>query len=234
MTRLIFWDVDTLYDFMRSDGKLYVGGGEEIISAVEALTNFAHANGIPIVASADNHELTDAEISDTPDWTVTFPPHCMRGTPGQRKIEEATLENPLVIEPEPQDAAALARQILTHKGDFLLHKRAVDVFSNANVPTLLRALEPEAIVLYGVATDFCNRYAVEGLLRELPEVDMYLVTDAVRAIVPDEGERLLANWEKRGVHMITVSQIVEENVLDAHLPVRPVARDRDAGRTGVI
>jgi hypothetical protein len=31
--------------------------------------------------------------------------------------------------------------------------------------------------------------------------------------------------------MITVSQIVEENVLDAHLPV---ARDRDAGRTGVI
>lgn len=225
MTRLIFWDVDTLYDFMHSDGKLYVGGSEEIIPAVEALTNFAHANGIPIVASADNHELTDAEISDTPDWKVTFPPHCIRGTAGQRKIEETKLENPLVIEPDPQDAAALARRIGRHTGDFLLHKRAVDVFSNANVPTLLRTLAPEAIVLYGVATDFCNRYAVDGLLRELPGVDMYLVTDAVRAIVPEEGERLLATWEKRGVEMITVAQIVKENVLDAHLPARPVTRD---------
>ncbi len=31
MSRLIFWDVDTLYDFMRADGKLYVPGSEEII-----------------------------------------------------------------------------------------------------------------------------------------------------------------------------------------------------------
>ncbi len=225
MTRLIFWDVDTLNDFMRSDGKLYVGGSEVIIPAVEALTEFAHANRIPIVASADNHELSDAEISDTPDWTLTFPPHCMRGTPGQLKIEEARLENPLVIEPELQEPAALTRQIMTHRGDFLLHKRAVDVFTNANVPTLLQALEPEAIVLYGVATDFCNRYAVEGLLRALPQVDLYLVTDAVRAIVPEEGERLLSSWRDRGVRMITVSQILHDNVLEAHLSGR---------RTGVI
>jgi nicotinamidase/pyrazinamidase len=225
MTKLIFWDVDTLYDFMRSDGKLYVGGSEEIIPAVKALTDFAHAHRIPIVASADNHELTDAEISDTPDWTLTFPPHCMRGTPGQLKIEEAQLKNPLVIEPEPRDPATLAQQVMAHSGDFLLYKRAVDVFTNANVPTLLRALEPEAIVLYGVATDFCNRYAVEGLLRLLPQVDMYLVTDAMRAIVPEEGERLLSSWRDRGVRMITVPQILQEDVLEAHL---------DPRRTGVI
>lgn len=234
MTKLVFWDVDTLYDFMRPDGKLYVSGSEEIIPAVKALTDFAHANRIPIVASADNHEPTDAEISDTPDWSRTFPPHCMRGTPGQLKIEEAELENPLVIEPEPQNPAALARQVMAHRGDFLLHKRAVDVFTNANVATLLRTLEPEAIVLYGVATDFCNRYAVEGLLGALPRVDMYLVTDAVRAIVPEEGERLLSSWRERGVRMITVSQIVHENVLGPHLPGRSGVRGLDPRGTGVI
>ena len=47
MTRLVFWDVDTLYDFMRADGKLYVRGSEEIIPALEALTGFAHARGSP-------------------------------------------------------------------------------------------------------------------------------------------------------------------------------------------
>ncbi|HVD32752.1 MAG TPA: cysteine hydrolase family protein, partial [Gemmatimonadales bacterium] len=103
MTKLIFWDVDTLYDFMRSDGKLYVPGSEEIIPAVKKLTDFAHAHRIPIIASADNHEMSDAEISTSPDWKTTFPPHCMRGTPGQRKIAETELKNPLVIEPLLQD-----------------------------------------------------------------------------------------------------------------------------------
>ncbi len=226
MTRLIFWDVDTLYDFMKSDGKLYVPGSEEIIPALKEITNFARTHRIPIVASADNHQLSDPEISDSPDWKVTFPPHCMRGTPGQLKIAETELRDPLVIEPEPQDPRALAQRILAHRGDILLHKRALDVFTNANVPTLLRVLEPEAVVIYGVATDFCDRYVVEGLMRHLPRAELYLVTDAVRAIYPVEGERLIAEWRDRGVQMITVRQITDGNVLERHLRARPVTQTR--------
>lgn len=222
MTKLIFWDVDTLYDFMRSDGKLYVQGSEEIIPALEAITNFAHAHRIPIVASADNHDLTDPEISDSPDWKVTFPPHCMRGTPGQLKIAETALWDPLVIEPELYDPHVLTQRILAHRGDILLHKRALDVFTNPNLPLLLEVLEPEAVVIYGVATDFCDKYTVEGLMRHLPRALLYLVTDAVCAIYPAEGDRLIASWRDRGVRMITAKQIVAENVLELHLPPRSV------------
>ncbi len=217
MTRLIFWDVDTLYDFIRSDGKLYVPGSEEIVPVLLALTDFAHDHRIPIVASADKHERADSEISDAPDWKTTFPPHCMRGTPGQRKIAETALRDPLVIEPELQDPGALALRILGHRGDFLLHKRTVDVFSNANVPTLLGTLEPRAVVLYGVATDFCARYAIEGLLRHLPRSQIYLVTDAVRAIYPEEGDRLIADWEERGVRLAEASQILGGGLLQSYL-----------------
>lgn len=212
MIKLVFWDVDTLYDFMKSDGKLYVPGSEEIIPAVKSLTDFAHANRIPIIASADNHETSDAEISGVPDWKTTFPPHCMRGTPGQRKIAEAQLQNPLVIEPELQDPGALAHRILAHEGDILLHKRALDVFTNLNLPAVLRALEPEAVVIYGVATDFCDRYTVEGLLLRLPQAVLYLVTDAIRAIHPEEGDRLIEEWRKRGVRMITTREIFEKEM----------------------
>jgi nicotinamidase/pyrazinamidase len=217
MTRLIFWDVDTSYDFMRADGKLYVPGSEEIIPAIRDLTNFAHTNRIPIIASADNHELSDPEISDSPDWKVTFPPHCIRGTPGQLKIPEAELRDPLVIGPELQDPGALVKQVLVHPGDILLHKRALDVFSNQNLPAVLGALKPEAVVIYGVATDFCDRYTVEGLLRHLPDATLYLVTDAVRAIYPEEGERLITDWRDRGVRLVTTRQITQENVLDKAL-----------------
>ena len=226
MTRLIFWDVDTLYDFMKSDGKLYVPGSEDIIPAVKKLTDFAHANRIPIVASADNHETSDAEISVSPDWKTTFPPHCMRGTPGQRKIVETELENPLVIEPVLQDPDALTQQIVAHRGDILLHKRALDVFTNPNVPAVLRALEPGAVVIYGVATDFCDRYTVDGLLLRLPQATLYLVTDAIRAIYPEKGARLIDDWRGRGVKMITSREIVEEDVLEQLLPPRSIAPAR--------
>jgi nicotinamidase/pyrazinamidase len=218
VTRLVFWDVDTLYDFMKSDGKLYVAGSEDIIPAVGRLTSFAHTHRIPIIASADNHEITDPEISDSPDWTSTFPAHCMRGTPGQRKIAESELENPLVIEPELQDAGALEQQVRAHRGDFLVYKRALDVFTNPNVPALLRSLNPEAVVIYGVATDFCNRYTVEGLMVRLPRAALFLVTDAVRAIYPEEGDRLIADWATRGVRMVTSRKITEEGVLERWQP----------------
>jgi nicotinamidase/pyrazinamidase len=218
MGKLIFWDIDTLYDFMRADGKLYVPDSEAIIPALGALTRYAHANGIQIVASADHHLPSDPEISDSPDWMTTFPPHCMQGTPGQLKIAETQLQNPLIIEPELQDAASLARRLREHRGDILLHKQTLDVFSNANVPLLLEVLEPEAAVMYGVATDFCNRYVVEGLLRELPKARLYLVIDAIRAIYPAEGERLIARWRDRGVRMVTVKEVLGGNLLAIHLP----------------
>ena len=222
MTRLIFWDVDTLHDFMRSEGRLYVPGAEEIIPVVRALTDFAHEHRIPIVASADDHDPSDAEISQDPDWKTTFPPHCIRGTPGQLKLAETALRNPMVIEPELQDPGALAHRVLSHRGDFLLHKHTLDVFSNENTVTLLRALEPEAVVIYGVATDFCDRYTVEGLMRHSPRSRLYLVSDAVRAIHAEEGDRLISGWRERGVETIESHDLMEGGVLDPYLPVSPV------------
>jgi nicotinamidase-related amidase len=69
-------------------------------------------------------------------------------------------------------------------------------------------------VLYGVALDVCDRYAVEGLLDRRPATRLLLVTDAVRAIDAEAGERLLAEWRARGVQMVTSDEIVRGGVLD--------------------
>ena len=197
----IFWDVDTQHDFMRSTGSLYVPGSEEIIPVLQRLTDHAHARGIRILASADDHVPGHRELSALPDWRETFPEHCMRGTPGQRKIAETALRNPLVIEPEPQDPVALAARVRAHDGDLLFHKHWFDVFTNPNLLPAVDALELERIVLYGVALDVCDRYAIEGLLRLRPEIELTLVTDAVRAIDPAAGTALLEDWRRRGVRL---------------------------------
>ena len=93
MPRVIFWDVDTQYDFMKADGKLYVPEAEHVIPNLKRLTDYAHSHGIRIVASADDHVMSHAEISEQPDWKTTFPAHCLRGTPGQKKIPETALRD---------------------------------------------------------------------------------------------------------------------------------------------
>lgn len=206
----LFWDVDTQHDFMRSDGKLYVPGSEEIIPVLRRLTDHAHARGIRILASADDHVPGHRELSAEPDWRETFPEHCLRGTPGQRKIAETALRNPLVVEPEPQDPIALAARVRAHDGDLLLHKHWFDVFTNPNLLPVLDALAPERIVLYGVALDVCDKYAIEGLLRLRPTIALALVTDAVRAIDPAAGSALLEEWRGRGVRLASSADILAE------------------------
>ena len=45
-SRVIFWDVDTQYDFMKADGKLYVPDAEQLIPNLRKLTDYAHGHGV--------------------------------------------------------------------------------------------------------------------------------------------------------------------------------------------
>ncbi len=211
MARLIFWDVDTQVDFMHAEGKLYVPGAQELIPNLSRLTQHARARDIRIIASADDHLSQHPEISAEPDFCETFPPHCMRGTSGQRKIPETELAGSLLIEPEPLDAVSLRETIRAHKGDIVFHKHSVDVFSNANVDHVLDELAPEAVVVYGVALDVCNRYVIEGLLTRYPETQIYLVRDATKPIVAEKAASLLDKWMKLGVEVITTDDALKMN-----------------------
>jgi nicotinamidase/pyrazinamidase len=208
MAGTIFWDVDTQYDFMRADGKLYVPDAEAIIPNLRRLTDYAHGRGVRIVASADDHVAGHRELSDAPDWSTTFPPHCMRGTPGQQKIPETALRDALMIEPERGDATALRARVRSHRGDILFHKHWFDVFTNENVETVLDAIAPERVVLYGVALDVCDKYAIEGLLARRPGLPLAAVTDAMKPIHQDAAAALLASWRARGVRMLTTDEVL--------------------------
>lgn len=206
MASTLFWDVDTQHDFIDPGGKLYIAGAETIVPTLGALTTYAHERGIRILASADDHRPGDRELSATPDWKTTFPEHCMHGTPGQRKIAATALRTPLAIGPD-EDAAAVGAA-LQHDGDLLFTKRWFDVFTNVNLLPVLERLKPRRIVLYGVATDVCDRYAIEGLLAHAPQAQIDFVVDAARAIHPDTVDDLLEGWRRQGVRMVTSAEIL--------------------------
>lgn len=205
---VIFWDVDTQHDFMDPDGKLYVAGAEKIKPNLKRLTDYAHDRQFHIVASADDHVPGHRELSATPDFEETFPEHCMRGTRGAEKIEETKLFAPLIIEPDPIPHQELARKLWSHGGDVLLRKHWFDVFTNPNTETLLEVWDPTEIVVYGVALDVCDKYAIEGFLqRGIPKIR--LVVDATRAIHPEKEDALLMEWKKRDVELVTTVDVEE-------------------------
>lgn len=215
MTR-VFWDVDTQVDFIHPDGKLHVAGAETIVGCLAALTDYAHANGIRIVGSSDSHAPTDDELSEEPDFVDTYPPHCLAGTPGQQRIPETTLRDVLMVEPDDATAETLER-LQDHAGDILFHKRYFDVFTNPNVGPVVDALAIDEVVLYGVALDVCNRYAVEGLLERYPGLPITVVTDAVRAINEDRRGELLDDWQRRGVRLARTREIVHSKLGMPHV-----------------
>jgi nicotinamidase-related amidase len=48
--------------------------------------------------------------------------------------------------------------------EFLLPKKSIDVFTNPNTDRLLEWLDPDEIVVFGVATDVCDDAAIRGFL----------------------------------------------------------------------
>jgi nicotinamidase/pyrazinamidase len=203
--RRVLWDVDTQVDFMLPDGKLYVPGAEETIPAMRRLVEAARAAGLVHVASADDHELTDPEISSEPDWRNTFPPHCLRGTRGAEKIDETEQEDPLPLGLVPFPPG-LVPGLLEGRREILLLKKNFDVFTNANAEAVVEALDPDEIVLFGVATDVCDDAAILGLRRRGRRV--VFVEDAARGLDEARVGACTAVWRDRGVEFATVDAVL--------------------------
>jgi nicotinamidase/pyrazinamidase len=202
---MILWDVDTQVDFMRANGKLYVPGAEETIPAMARLVGAARAAGVVHVASADDHELTDPEISDEPDFRNTYPPHCLRGTAGAEKIPETKQEDPLPLSHLPFPPGLVPGLVEGHR-EILMLKKNFNVFTNPNTDPLLDALDPDEIVVFGVATDVCDDAAIRGFLQRGRRVRF--VEDAARGLDEVRTAACTAFWRERGVEFTTVGGVV--------------------------
>jgi nicotinamidase/pyrazinamidase len=197
MKNLFFLDVDTQRDFMLSSGALYVPGAERIIPKLRRLMDFARKNEITILSSVDAHIPNDDEFRD-------FPPHCVQGTEGQRKIDETLLPRPMIFPNKPIDRNLL--EIVRKNQQIIVEKQTLDLFSNPITERLLRVLPPRAIV-FGVATEYCVKKACLGLRRM--SVHTALVSDAVCALAPKTEKEAIEEMRRAGVDFITLETLLE-------------------------
>jgi nicotinamidase/pyrazinamidase len=180
---------------MSPRGKLYVPGAESIVPNLARLTRSAAERPVLIVASADAHQPNDAEFRQ-------WPPHCLAGTPGQRKIPETLLPRRLVIPNSPVELPAdpgAWQQIV-------LEKQELNVFTNPNTEPLLRRLGRPEVVLYGVVTELCVALAAENLLRH--DCAVTLVEDATASLDAAKARSLVDRLVRQGARLATTEEIV--------------------------
>jgi nicotinamidase/pyrazinamidase len=197
MKNIFFLDVDTQRDFMLSAGALYVPGAERIIPKLRRLFDFARKNNISILSSVDAHVADDVEFNQ-------FPPHCVQGTEGQRKIDETLLPRPIMLQNKPIDRNLL--DLVRKHQQIIVEKQTLDLFNNPVSERLLRVLPPHAIV-FGVTTEYCVKMACLGLRRI--GVRTALISDAVRALAPKSEKEALEEMRRAGVELITLDTLLE-------------------------
>lgn len=203
--KIILWGVDVQADFMLPGGRLYVPGAEKIIPNIRRLMAAASESGVLIVSSGDSHPEGDPEFE-------TFPPHCLRGTPGAQIIPEGLTKNFCTI---PNDASRDMPGNILSFPQIIFEKQTLDVFDNPHAGKIVeRQGSDTEYIVFGVVTEYCVWFAAKGLLERGRNVAV--VTDAIEALDSEEGQRALVELRALGACLITTDQALRKIALNSH------------------
>lgn len=222
----IGWVVDVQNDFMlppSEGGRLYVhdlndpsdAGAIKIAPNLTKTVHWMRDHCDVIVYTGDWHGPEDAEISDTPDFLTTFPPHCMgRMDNGMRtgaflhpsvnpNVQFGRGASFILPENATQEAgfslgllASEAIKAGLDKPTIFVRKTKFDVFEgNAGTAGLLQTLinEDTQIFVAGVASDVCVRFAIEGMAKQGYR-NVIPVLDAMHGLGITPETDLIENW----------------------------------------
>lgn len=181
----VFLDIDTQLDFVVPAGALYVPGAEKLIPKWVRLSAHAAASGIPVISTMDAHEENDVEF-------FQWPPHCVRGTLGQRK-PEGTMNSAAFLQPL---RSLSAPAVPTGAPQVIVEKKTIDCFAEPNFVRVLDWFEADLYVVYGVASEVCVKHALHGLLRHGKKVEV--LTDAIREIDTARSDEMLREFQAAG------------------------------------
>ncbi len=193
--KTVFVDIDTQFDFMSPRGKLYVSAAEDLIDNIKKLFDYAKGHKIKILSSIDAHTVEDPEFQ-------FFPAHCIKGTPGNQKIEASTCNDNTIIENIEQE---ITESMMGHE-QIIVESQTFDIFESINTDKIIKKLDAQNFVVFGVATDYCVKAAVLGLLKRSYKV--FLITDATKAITKEGERKSLNDMKDAGAVFVTTENII--------------------------
>jgi nicotinamidase/pyrazinamidase len=181
--KAIFWEVDTQADFMLPGGSLYVPGAEKTIPNLKRLVDAARDGQVLLLSDMCQHTPDDPEFA-------TFPPHCVRGTPGAQIVPEGLADKHFVV---PNERGFEPPEDLFAYQQIIIEKQTLNVFDNPLTNEIVNRLPRDA--------QYCVRLAAKGLLERGRKVA--LVTDATETLKAEDGRRAIDELRSLGARFVS-------------------------------
>jgi nicotinamidase/pyrazinamidase len=178
--------VDVQNDFCEG-GSLPVTGGADVAGAITRHMRQHGSEYAQVVATRDHHIAPTGHFAAEPDYTTTWPPHCVAATPGVEFHEN--LDTSLI-------------GTVFSKGEYAA---AYSGFEGSNahgdsLATWLRSKGVEEVDVVGLATDHCVRATAVDAAREAFRTHVLL--DLTAGVAPDTTGRALDEMRAAGVDLV--------------------------------
>jgi nicotinamidase/pyrazinamidase len=180
--------VDVQNDFLPG-GALGVRGGDAIVPLANGLCAEFVKAGRPVVFTRDWHPANHCSFREQGG---PWPVHCVAGSAGAEFAPGLVVPGSAIIV-----SKATARDA-----------EAYSTFAGTGLTETLRGLGVTAIVLAGLATDYCVRASSLDALAA--GFDVTVVEDAVRAVdvSPGDGARALEEIRTRGARIVRSADLL--------------------------
>lgn len=157
--------VDSQFDFVMPNGKLYIKGAESIIAPMQnylASLNVSNCSGV--LFTLDTHYL--AEYLQSPEHLQDkFPPHCIKDSIGHHLVIDLNIIDPKLpvytLEKTIFNMWQQPNLQVTQVTRLFDYPHEIDRDSFFSSLISKGVVE---IVVMGVASDYCVKYAIEGLI----------------------------------------------------------------------
>ena len=182
-------------------GELGVSEGDLIIPVVNRLTQYALDQSWHVFTTQDWHPAQTAHFSATPNFTTTWPVHCVAGTAG------AAIHPEIVV---PAGATPF------HKGMDVLSDGADDTSysgyyaqtdNGLTLPAWLAQHQITQVYLVGLAFDYCVGSTALDLAQQCG-VAVHVIVAATRPVAIASQQMMLARMAAAGVTVITMNEVV--------------------------
>lgn len=204
---IVFWNVDTQYDFVDPRGSLYVKDAQMLIPLWEEILAFVRANDIRLVSTKDHHFLDSEEISDTPNFVTSFPPHCIAYEDGEKSVlSMIDDQGACVVWDSVLSEEELLRIYDSERSLVLLKDKFNFEIGNPNSKNLLSHFKEREVYVFGVAENVCVSEAAMALASN--GFSVTVITDAVKGIPGLETP--YDRWEALGIRKMSWSDIKKE------------------------
>jgi nicotinamidase/pyrazinamidase len=188
-------------------GELPVPEGEQIIPSVNALIKAFRQENLFTFTTQDWHPADTAHFSDEPNFTTTWPVHCVGNTPGSEI--HIGIETPAGSPRYKRFLKGMEKLKRDEEDTSYSGYNATDPTTKETLPHWLFRQDVGRVVLTGLALDYCVRVTALDLRRKMG-LEVTVALDATRGIAPGSIQQTLREFAAAGIRTLSTQEILEE------------------------